>query len=67
MNTFEVNRFARLEFGRIQSPFVLEGTLTDHFNNYKFVYPKFIENIRDDMYVHDLVSGVNILGEIEIN
>ena len=66
MNNFEVNRFSRLDFGLTQSPFILEGTLTDHFNNYKFVYPKFIENIRDDMYVDDLDSGVNILGEIEI-
>ena len=50
----------------MQSPFILEGTLKEHFNNYKSVYPELIENIRNDMYVDDLVSGGDILREIEV-
>ena len=66
MNRIEVNRFIRLVFGFMQSPFILEGTLKEHFNNYKFVYPELIENIRNDIYVDDLVSGGNILNEVEV-
>ena len=50
----------------MQSPLILEGTLKEHFNNYKFVYPELIENIRNDIYVDDLVSGGNILNEVEV-
>ena len=50
----------------MQSPFILERTLKEHFNNYKSVYPELIENIRNDMYVDDLVSGGDILREIEV-
>ena len=34
LNRSEVNRFTRLVFGLMQSPFILEGTLKEHFNNY---------------------------------
>ena len=53
-----------LDFGFTQSPFIFKGTLTEHFNNYKSVYPKLIENIRNDMYVDDLLSRQNILNEV---
>ena len=66
LNRSEVNRFACLGFGLMQSPFILEGMLKEQFNNYKSVYPELIENTRNDMYVNDLVSGGNILREIEV-
>ena len=59
LNRNEVNRFIRLVFGLTQSPFILEETLKEHFNNYKSVYPELIENKRNDMYVDDLISGGN--------
>ena len=65
MNRIEVNCFTRLVFGLTQSPFILEGTLREHFNNCKSVYPELIENIRNNMYVDALVSGGNILSEVE--
>ena len=40
--------------------------LKEHFNNYKSVYPEVTENIRNDIYVDDLVSGRNILSEVEV-
>ena len=49
-----------------QSPFILEGTLKEHFNSYKSVYPELIENIRNAMYVDDLVSRGNTLSEVEV-
>ena len=35
-----------------------------HVNNYRSVYPELIENIKNDMYVNDLVLGRNILSDI---
>ena len=66
LNRIEVIRFIRLAFGLTQSPFILEGTLKKHFNNYKSVYPELIENIRNDMFVDDLVSGGIMLSEFEV-
>ena len=56
-NIVEINRFYRLLFGLTQSPFTLEGTIKQHFENYENECPIVIENIQDDMYVDDLVSG----------
>ena len=65
-NRVEINRFTRLVFGMTQSPFILEATLKVHFLNYLSNYPKVIENISDDMYVDNLTSGGNTVGEVEI-
>ena len=54
-NIVEVNRFCRLLFGLTQSPFILEVTIKQHFENYESEYTIAIENIQDDMYVDDLV------------
>ena len=65
-NRVEINRFTGLMFGLKQSPFILEANLKVHFHNYLTNYPKEIENISDDMYVDDLTSGGNTVGEVEI-
>ena len=62
----EITRFTRLVFGQTQSPFILEATLKVHLHNYLSNYPKVIEDISDDMYVYDLRSGFNTVGEVEI-
>ena len=56
----------RLVFGLTQSLFVLEATLKAHFYNYMMNYLKVIEKIWDDIYVDDLTSVGNIVGEVEI-
>ena len=53
-------------FGLTQSPFILEGTLKNHFENYQQVYAKIIEVIENDMYVDDLVTGGESLDEVKI-
>ena len=53
-------------FGLTQSPFILEGTLKKHFENYQQVYAKIIEVIESDMYVDDLVTGGESLDEVKI-
>ena len=65
-NGVEINRFTRLVFGPTQFQFILENTLKAHFQNYLMNYPKVIENMSDDMYVEDLTSRGNAIGEAEI-
>ena len=65
-NRVEINRFTRLVSGLTQSSFIFEATLKVHFLNYLLAYPKVIENISDNMYVDDLTSGGNTVGEVEI-
>ena len=65
-NRVETNRFTRLVFGLTQSPFIFEATLKIRFHNYLKNYPKVTENISDNMYVHNLTSGANTVGEVEI-
>ena len=52
-------------FGLTQSPFILEGTLKEHFQYYINEYPTLIEAISEDMYVDDLVSVSNTIEEVE--
>ena len=66
LNRVEITRFTRLVFGLTQSPFILEAALKVCFHNYLTNYPKVTENISDDMYVDDLTSGGNTVGEVEI-
>ena len=62
----EINRFTRLVFGLIQSPFILEGTLKEHFHYCINEYPTLTEAISEDMYVDDLVSGSKTIEEVEV-
>ena len=45
-NIVEINRFTRLVFGLTLSPFILEGTLKQHFQNYMNEYPIVIKKFR---------------------
>ena len=65
-SVLEINRFTRLVFGLTQSPFILEGTLKEHFQYYINEYPTLIEAISEDMYVDDLVSDSNTIEEVEV-
>ena len=48
-SVIELNRFTRLLIGLIKSPFILEGTLKEHFQYYINEYPTLIEVISEDM------------------
>ena len=65
-SVIERNRFTRLVFGLTQSPFILEGTLKEHFQYYINEYPILIEAISEDMYVDDLVPSSNTIEEVEV-
>ena len=53
----KIYRFTKSIFGLNQSPFLLEGTLKIHFENYIGMFRELIERVKDDMYVDDLVTG----------
>ena len=65
-SVIEINRFTRLVFSLNQSPFILEGTLKEHFQYYINEYLTLIEAISEDMYVDDLASGSNTIKEVEV-
>ena len=65
LNRIEVNGFAGLVFALTKTLFTLKDKLKVHIVNYKSLYPEFIENIRNDMFVDGLVLGRNILSEIK--
>ena len=65
LNRIEVNHFTLVVFGLTKSPFTSEGKLKVHINNYKSVYPDFVEKIINGLYVNALVLGRNILSDIE--
>ena len=62
-NCMEINRFTRLVLGLTQLPFILEAILKVHFLTYLTNCPKKFEKISDDMYVDDLTSRNNTVGE----
>ena len=64
-SVIERNRFTRLVFGLTQSPFILEGTLKEHFQYYITKCPIPIEAVSEDMYVDDLVPSSNATEEFE--
>ena len=58
-NQIETLRFTRRVFGLVQSPFILGGTLQEHLGSYIEKYPTEVSEIKDDLYVDDLISGGN--------
>ena len=61
----KIYRFTRLVIGLNQSPFMLEGTLKIHFENYIGMFRELIERVKDDMYVDDLVTGGESTSEVD--
>ena len=59
--TIETLRFTWSVFGLTESPFILEGTLKKHFENYRESFKELIKIIESDMYLDDLVTVGNNL------
>ena len=63
----ETLRFTRAIFGLGQSPFLLNGTVQEHLNTSKKVYPDktvCIQEIEESLYVDDLVTGGTTIDEV---
>ena len=44
-------------FGLTCSPFVLGGVLNEHLKSWEETYPDLVKEIRDGLYVDDLITG----------
>ena len=61
-----VHKFLRVVFGLISSPCLLNATIKHHLNKYIASDKIVVERLKDDMYVDDLVSGTDGLGEAKV-
>ena len=50
-------RFTRAIFGGGPSQFLLGATIAEHLKQYEEKQPKVVEEIRDSLYVDDIISG----------
>ena len=64
-NQIETCRFTRALFGLVQSPFILEGTLSVHLGGCKERYTIEVDEILRSLYVHDVISGGNNIPEVK--
>ena len=60
----EILRFTRFVFWLIQSSFILEAILQSCLSKYGKTYPKEIKEIKNSMYVDDMISGGNNEAEV---
>ena len=56
-STTAVLRFTRALFGMTCSPFLLGGVISQHLCTWESQYPELIKEIRDGLYVDDLMTG----------
>ena len=52
-----VYRFTRALFGLTCSPFLLGEVLNEHLGHWETKYPEVVKEIRDNLYVDDLITG----------
>ena len=59
----EVLRFTRVLFGLVSSPFLLGGVLEAHLDCWKSKAPQAVDTLKKSLYVDDIISGGNTVGE----
>ncbi len=56
-----IYRFTRALFGLTCSPFLLGGVISQHLKSWELKYPEVVQEIRDGLYVDDLMlAGPNV-------
>ena len=61
----ETLRFTRAFFSLVQAPFLLGGTLKQHLESLKDKYPAVVEEIEKSLYVDDVISGGDIINQVD--
>jgi len=56
-NGLIIFRFLRVVFGLTSSPFLLSGTIKNHFENFTEFDREFVARFLEDLYVDDVTSG----------
>ena len=59
----ETLRFTRVVFGLAPSPFLLNGVIQQHLDSMKSRYPESVLEVRNSLYVDDLISGGSTVQE----
>ena len=62
-NKIEILRFTHALFGLVQSPFLLTATIEEHLKRYEDNYPIEIAEIRQILYVDEVISGGSTVKE----
>ena len=60
----EILRFTRAPFGLVSSPFLLEGVIDAHLNNWEKEEPEVVAKLRKELYVDDLISGSTSVSKV---
>ena len=60
-----IYRVTRVLFGLGSSPFLLNGTLQQHFERYKYSHENCIKELSDGIYVDDIHIGGNNVAEVK--
>ena len=61
----EVFRFTRALFGLTCSPFLLGGVINQHLDSWEDRHPELIKELREGLYVDDLMTGGTTIKETE--
>ena len=60
-----VYRFTRALFGLTCSPFLSGGVINEHLKIWETKYPEMVKEIRDNLYVDDLITGGESVQSVE--
>ena len=61
----ETYRFTRALFGLTSSPFLLAGVINQHLEIWEHRHPEIVKQLRDGLYVDDLMTGGATVQEVE--
>ena len=61
-----IYKVLRVVFGVTSSPCLLNGTVKNHVEKYKFTDEELVERLKEDFYVDDLVSGSDNVASAKI-
>ena len=61
----QIYRFTRALFGLTSSPFLLAGVLNQHLELWERQYPEIVKEIRDGLYVDDLMAGGTTVDDVQ--
>ena len=64
-DTIQIYRFTRALFGLTCSPFLLGGVLKHHLDAWEDRYPEIVKQLREGLYVDDLITGGTTVAEIQ--
>ena len=56
-------KFTRVVFGVVPSPYLLNATIAEHLKRNAHTFPHIVGQIKDSIYVDDIVTGVSNTGE----